>query len=94
LINGDTKISDFPKWQTHSTSPEYSGWLNLNPAEIRVCKWVLRFRCPGITIKAQLGGEATFYLPAQSALLSAFMVKNVLKKHGFGLGHDLSIIGV
>jgi hypothetical protein len=31
---------------------------------------------------------------AQSALLSAFMVKNAFIKLGFGLGGDLTIFGV
>ena len=49
-------------------------WLNLNPAEIRVCLCILRFRGPRKK-KCSPVGKRPLNLPAQLALSSAFMVK-------------------
>jgi hypothetical protein len=72
----------------------YSARQNLLQAEIRVYYYAFAISRPQIKEKHSQVGKLTPQMPVQSALSSAFMVKNESKKFGFGLGQDLTIIGV
>jgi len=57
-------------------------------------KCILRFRGPKQKEKhSPVVRKQLLKLPAQSALLSAFMVIKAFRKLGFGLGPDLTMIG-